>query len=206
MPLQNRVNPFGDIVAIPQRGIFTGNRGIIHDPQTKTLTNKRWTTKAWLICRCEYKDRKRSVMGQRSWTELFFLDEAVALAAGHRPCFFCRRDAAEAFRSAWAVARGCSKPTASEMDAVLHEERLLDRRKRAHRILGDIAELPDGTIVCRADEAFTMVKGKAFRWTDTGYDPPQTILHADGLITPPSSVMALQAGYRAVRHPFINSC
>ena len=92
------------------------------------------------------------------------------------------------------------------MDAVLHEERLLDRRKRAHRILGDIAELPDGTIVCRADEAFTMAKGKAFRWTDTGYDPPQTILHADSLITPPSSVMALQAGYRAVLHPFINLC
>ena len=113
MPLQNRVNPFGDIVAIPQRGTFTGNSGIIHDPQTKTLTNKRWTTKAWLICRCEYKGRKRSVMGQRSWTELFFLDEAVALAAGHRPCFFCRRDAAEAFRSAWAMAKGCpSRPPA----------------------------------------------------------------------------------------------
>ena len=111
-----------------------------------------------------------------------------------------------AFRSAWAVARGCSKPTASEMDAVLHEERLLDRRKRAHRILGDIAELPDRTIVCRADEAFTMVKGKAFRWTDTGYDPPETILHADSPITPPSSVMALQARYRAVLHPFINLC
>jgi hypothetical protein len=87
MPLQNRVTPFGDIVAIAQRGLFTGNRGIIHDPATKTLLKKRWATKAWLICVCDYKGRRREVMGGRSWTELFFLDEAVALAAGHRPCF-----------------------------------------------------------------------------------------------------------------------
>src|SRR5271168_640788 len=91
MPLQNRVNPFGDIVAIPQRGTFTGNRGIIHDPQTRTLTKRRWTNKAWLICSCEYKSRQRKVMGQRTWTELFFLDEAVALAAGHRPCPLVRQ-------------------------------------------------------------------------------------------------------------------
>jgi hypothetical protein len=103
-PLQNRVTPFGDIVAIPQRGMFTGNRGIIHDPATQTLLRKRWASKAWLICPCDYKDRRRNVMAGRSWTELFFLDEAVALAAGHRPCFLCRREAAESFRAAWAVA------------------------------------------------------------------------------------------------------
>jgi hypothetical protein len=90
MPLQNRVTPFGDIVAIPQRGMFTGNRGIIHDPATRILLKKRWATKAWLTCLCDFKGRRRAVMGGRSWTELFFLDEAVALAAGHRPCFFCR--------------------------------------------------------------------------------------------------------------------
>src|SRR5271165_3880620 len=168
-PLQNRVTPFGDVVAIAQRGLFIGNRGIIHDPATKTLLGRRWTTKAWLVCVLDYKGRHREVMGGRSWTELFFLDEAVALAAGHRPCFFCRRDAAEAFRSAWAMARGCPKPTASEMDAVLQEERLLGRRKRAHRIRGDIADLPNGTVVCLRDEAFTVNRGKAFRWTETGY-------------------------------------
>jgi hypothetical protein len=124
MPLQNRVTPFGDIVAIAQRGLFTGNRGIIHVPATKTLLKKRWATKAWLICVCEYKGRRREVMGGRSWTELFFLDEAVALAAGHRPCFFCRRQSAEAFRGAWTKARGGKVPFAAEMDAVLHEERL----------------------------------------------------------------------------------
>src|SRR6476620_12262288 len=86
-PLQNRVTPFGDVVAIAQRGLFIGNRGIIHDPATKTLLGRRWTTKAWLVCVLDYKGRRRELMGGRSWTELFFLDEAVALAAGHRPCF-----------------------------------------------------------------------------------------------------------------------
>src|SRR6516164_9070003 len=84
-PLQNRVTPFGDVVAISQRGLYIGNRGIIHDPATKTLLGRRWTTKAWLVCVLDYKGRRRELMGGRSWTELFFLDEAVALAAGHRP-------------------------------------------------------------------------------------------------------------------------
>ena len=118
-PLQNRVTPFGDVVAIAQRGLFIGNRGIIHDPATKTLLGRRWTTKAWLVCLLDYKGRHREVMGGRSWTELFFLDEAVALAAGHRPCFFCRRRDAEAFRAAWETARGWKAPLAPEMDAGL---------------------------------------------------------------------------------------
>src|SRR6478736_1105547 len=108
-PLQNRVTPFGDIVAIPQRGTFIGNRGIIHDPATKTLLGRRWTTKAWLVCVLHYKGRRREVMKRRSWTELFFLDEAIALAAGHRPCFFCRRQSAEAFRAAWATGRAAPR-------------------------------------------------------------------------------------------------
>ena len=90
MPLQNRVTPFGEIVAIRERGTFTGNRGIIHDPETKTLLRKRWTTKAWIVCRLDFKGIRRDVMARRSWTELFFLDEATALAAGHRPCAAAR--------------------------------------------------------------------------------------------------------------------
>ena len=96
-PLQNRVTPFGDVVAISQRGLHIGNRGIIHDPATKTLLGRRWTTTAWLVCVLDYKGRRRELMGGRSWTELFFLDEAVALAAGHRSCFFCRRADAQHF-------------------------------------------------------------------------------------------------------------
>src|SRR5687768_17443665 len=132
MPLQNRVTPFGDIVAIPQRGMFIGNRGIIHDPATRTLLNRQWSSKAWIICSCEYKGARRQVMATRSWTELFFLDEAIALAAGHRPCFLCRREAAERFRAAWAAAHGAAKPAAAEIDATLHAERQERGRKRIH--------------------------------------------------------------------------
>src|SRR6476469_2118242 len=117
MPLQNRVTPFGEIVAMPQRGLFTGNRGIIHDPATRTLLGRRWASKAWIICVCAFRGRRREVMGTRSWTELFFFDEAVALAAGHRPCVFCQRKAAEQFRAAWGRGNGVSPPKAAEIDA-----------------------------------------------------------------------------------------
>jgi hypothetical protein len=158
MPLQNRVTPFGDVVAIAQRGLFTGNRGIIHDPATKTLLRKRWATNAWLICLCEYKGRRREVMDGRSWTELFFLDQAVALAAGHRPCFFCRRQSAEAFRAAWTKSRGGKMAFAPEIDAVLHEERLDRGRKRLHAVPGDARELPDGAMIAVAGEAYTIAR------------------------------------------------
>ena len=112
MPLQNRVTPTGEIIATPHRGLFTGNRGIIHDPATKTLLKKRWSCPAWLICVCEFRGRRRKVMGGRSWTELFFLDEATAFAAGHRPCFYCRRDDANRFRAAWEQGNGVQRRAA----------------------------------------------------------------------------------------------
>ena len=201
MPLQNRVTPFGDIVAIPQRGMFTGNRGIIHDPATRTLLKRRWASKAWLVCVCEFKGRWRAVMARRSWTELFFLDEAVALAAGHRPCFFCRRPAAEAFCAAWAKSRGAKPPLAREIDAVLHAERLDRGRKRLHVLRGGAGELPDGAVVAAAGEAYTLARGRAFRWIPNGYEGAAEIPPAAVLVTPPSTVAALRAGYRAVLHP-----
>jgi hypothetical protein len=200
-PLQNRVTPFGDVVAISQRGLFIGNRGIIHDPATKTLLRKGWTTKAWLVCLLAYKGRRREVMGGRSWTELFFLDEAVALAAGHRPCFFCRRADAEAFRAAWRKAKGGKAPLAPEIDAVLHEERLDRGRKRVHAIPGPVGELPDGTVIVAAGEAYTIARGRAFRWREQGYQAARQICRADGLLTPPSTLDAIRAGYRPVLHP-----
>jgi hypothetical protein len=204
MPLQNRVTPFGEIVAISQRGMFTGNRGIIHDPATKTLLKRRWTTKAWLICSCEFKSRRRAVMAGRSWTELFFLDEAVALAAGHRPCFHCRREAVERFRGAWAAAKGGPRPSAEAMNTILHHERLERARKRIHPIPGSLAELPDGAMVAAAGAAFMLRSGLAYRWTNDGYAPPERLHHADGLLTPPSTLMVLGAGYRPALHPSIN--
>jgi hypothetical protein len=205
MPLQNRVTPFGDIVAISQRGLFTGNRGIIHDPATKTLLRKRWASKAWLVCVCEYRGRRRAVMGGRSWTELFFLDEAVAFAAGHRPCFFCRRQSAEAFRAAWAKARAVKTPLAREMDAVLHEERLDHGHKRVHAMPGPVGELPDGAVIAAGGEAYTIARGQAFRWTAQGYEADPGIPRVDGLLTPPTTLLAIRAGYRPVLHPTLVS-
>src|ERR1700719_1839094 len=123
-PLQNRVTPSGEIIATSYRGLFVGNRGIIHDPATKSLLRKRWSCPAWLICVLEFRGRRRKVMGGRSWTELFFLDEATAFAAGHRPCFYCRRDDANRFRAAWEKCNRISDVLAPEIDAPLHRERL----------------------------------------------------------------------------------
>lgn len=200
MPLQNRVTPTGDIVATPHRGMFTGNRGIIHDPATKTLT-RRWASRAWLTCSCEFRGRRREVMGGRSWTELFFLDEATALAAGHRPCFFCRRDEALKFRAAWQAGNGVSEIRAREIDAVLHRERLEGRTKRLHPLPMPLRRLPDGAMLQAADESFVMVRGKALQWSPAGYrvvdEAPQEAL----LLTPPSTLRAMAAGYRPVLHP-----
>jgi hypothetical protein len=205
MPLQNRVTPFGDIVAIPQRGMFTGNRGTIHDPATRTLLKRRWASKAWLTCVCEFKGRRREVMARRSWTELFFLDEAVAFAAGHRPCFFCRREAAETFRNAWARGGAVKAPRASQIDAILHAERLDHGRKRLHPLPGPADELPDGSAIEAAGDAYIVARGRAFRWTAQGYEGPLQIPRADALLTPPSTLGALRAGYRPALHPSIDT-
>jgi hypothetical protein len=185
--------------------MFTGNRRIIHDPATKTLLNRRWATRTWLICCCEYKGRRRAVMASRSWTELFFLDEAVALAAGHRPCFLSRREAAERFRDSWAAARGELRPSAEAIDTILHHERLERGRRRVHPIPGPFAALHDGAMVVAPGLAFTLHSGRAYRWTNEGYAPPERLRRADGLLTPPSTLMALSSGYRPALHPSINT-
>lgn len=201
MPLQNRVTPFGDIVAIQQRGLFTGNRGIIHDAKTKTLLRKRWSNQAWIVCTCSYKNRRRDVMATRSWTELFFLDEAVALAAGHRPCFACRRESADAFRAAWNSAKGTRDVRAPEIDQTLHRERLQNGRKRIHPLKMRLDELPEGAVVARGDDAYTIARGLAFRWTVGTYEPPRKLEKVDGLLTPPSTLQAMSAGYLPTLHP-----
>lgn len=201
MPLQNRVTPFGEIIATPERGLFTGNRGIIHDPATRTLLKKRWATRTWLICCCDYKGIRRDVMNGRSWTELFFLDEATALAAGHRPCFLCRREAAEHFRSAWAIGTGAQPPSAATMDIALHRERLQGRKKRLHALSEPLATLPDGAMIAAGGSAWLIVGGRWFRWSPAGYAARHAPLFVDGLLTPPSTVAVLRAGYRPVFHP-----
>jgi len=209
MPLQNRVTPFGDIIATPHRGMFTGNRGIIHDPATKTLLRRRWSSPAWLTCVCEFKGRRRKVMGGRSWTELFFLDEATAFAAGHRPCFFCRRDDANRFRAAWEKGNGLSNLHAGEIDAVLHRERLEGKRKRLHALEVPLARLPDGAMVGVGEESFLILQGQALMWSVAGYREAkwatERMMSEEAneparLLTPPSTVRAFSAGYRPVLH------
>jgi hypothetical protein len=201
MPLQNRVTPTGDIIATTHRGLFTGNRGIIHDPATKTLLKKRWSSPAWITCLCEFRDWRRPVMGRRSWTELFFLDEATAFAAGHRPCFFCRRDDANRFRAAWEKGNGVTDVRAKEMDAVLHRERLERGRKRLHELPMPVTQLPDGAMVQRGENSFLIVQGKALQWSTNGYRTADGAIDDTLLLTPPSTLRALGAGYRPVLHP-----
>jgi len=199
MPLQNRVTPTGEIVAIPDRGLFIGNRGIIHDPATKTLLKKRWSTPAWLTCVLEFRGRRRRVMERRSWTELFFLDEATAFAAGHRPCFYCRRDDANRFRAAWEAGNGVKDVLAPEMDATLHRERFASSRK-LHPLPMKIDKLPDGTMVRDGDDGFLIAQGRAFRWSPAGYTQAERALDHAMLLTPPSTLRAFAAGYRPLLH------
>jgi hypothetical protein len=199
MPLQNRVTPSGDIIATPHRGMFTGNRGIIHDPATKTLT-RRWASQAWLTCVCEFRGRRREVMGGRSWTELFFLDEATALAAGHRPCFFCRREDANRFRAAWEEGNAVKNVLAREIDAVLHRERLDGGSKRLHALTVPPKKLPDGAMLQAGNESFVIVQGRAMLWSPGGYREASNALKDAMLLTPPSTLRALDAGYRPVLH------
>ena len=127
MPLQNRVNPFGELCAFSARGLFMGNRGGRFHTDARTLTARRWASRQWICCVLDFKGRRREVWG-RFYTELFFLDEPTALAAGHRPCFECRRKDAQAFAEKWREVHQYRKPPyAVEMDTVLHAERLRGR-------------------------------------------------------------------------------
>lgn len=196
MSLQNRVLPTGEIVADPARGLFTGNRGILHDDQQR-LGRARWKGKLWIICELEFKGWQRRVMTPGTWTELFFLDEAVALAAGHRPCALCRRAAYEAYRAAWA-----GQPKAVEIDAALHLARL-DRRAQ-RRFAAPMREVPDGSFVLRGDRPCLVHQGRLHPYAPAGYGPALPLPGgAVTILTPAPTVAALRAGYRPVLHPTV---
>jgi hypothetical protein len=201
MPLRNRVDPFGELRADPARGLFMGNRGGRFHAEARTLTARRWASRQWICCRLEFHGRRRQVWGE-GYTELFFLDEPTAFAAGHRPCFECRRMDAEAFAACWRRGFGLNAyPRAADMDRVLHVERLDGRIKRFHR--SKIDDLPDGAVIALEEGAFALRGGALLPWTPAGYrarEPRPRGIMVEAL-TPPSILGVLAAGYRPHWHP-----
>jgi hypothetical protein len=201
MPLQNRVTPTGEIVAHGSRGLMMGNRGCLHG-QGRGLGVSRWRSKLWICCLLEFNGVQRDPMPPGRWTALFFLDEATALSAGHRPCGYCRRPDYLAFTEAWRAARRLPRrPLAPEMDAVLHAERTdRSRRKLSHR--ADVAELPDGVMVRLGGEPGLLVGGQVHPWSFAGYGAPAEPAPAGPVevLTPPSIVAAITAGYPPLVH------
>ena len=203
MPLQNRVTPEGDIIAHAARGLMMGNRGgALHD-ELRSLRRRRWVTRKWICCRLDFKGRQRIVMSPGQYTELFFLDEATALAAGHRPCFECRRDDAVGFATFWARVNGRSgRATAPEMDAVLQPERV-DTRGRKVVYQASFADLPDGTFVRRDQRSYLVMGTRLAPWAADGYGTPvgRPRNSVADVLTPRSIVAVLAAGYVPAMHP-----
>ena len=191
MPLQNRVDPFGELHAVSARGALMGNRGGKFHRDDQTLGGRRWASRQWIACLCEFKGRRRQVW-RSGYTELFFLDEPTALAAGHRPCFECRR--AEAIAFAEAVGEG-ERLAAGELDRRLHAERLDGGGKRLHR--RRLEDLPDGAMIADDGRAFLLRGRQLLPWSFAGYGqkplprPCGEVL----VLTPPTALAALERGY-----------
>lgn len=206
MPRQNRVTPFGEIVATPERGTFMGNRGILHN-EHRTIV-RPWKVKRWLVCVLEFSGRRRAVMTPNRYTELFFLDEATALAAGHRPCAECRHERFIAFCNAWKRGHPCGdqsrRPTANQMDEQLHCERVAaDRSKPVFEF--QLNYLPDGVFVQNpqwGEHAYLILGRKLLKWSPGGYvESRRRPLNATvRVLTPTSTVVAISAGYTPEIH------
>jgi hypothetical protein len=208
MPLQNRVTPEGEIIATPHRGLMMGNRGGCFHLPDRTLGSRRWASRQWIACVLEFKGRHRQAMMQPNrYTELFFLDEATALAAGHRPCFECRRRDAERFAALWAETRGWPAPArAPEMDATLQAERVgAQGQKLTYR--AQLSGLPDGAFVRLAEggpgQAYLVDNGRILAWAPAGYGAALAAAKRRDVevLTPRSIVAVLSSGYRPMVHP-----
>ena len=199
MPRQNRVLPTGEIAALPLRGLFTGNRGILHDASGQ-LGTSRWRHPHWVCCALSFKNRHRAIMSPGTWTELFFLDEAVALAAGHRPCAECRRADHLRFRAAWATAHGPA--TAPQIDRALHAARVTRNRAQV-RHPADIATLPAGTFFLDGATPALLTEATCVPFGATGYGPPRhrPTRGTVTVLTPAPLVAVLRAGYAPALHP-----
>jgi hypothetical protein len=184
MPLRNRVTPLGELIADPARGLVYGNRGCLHDARGEI--RRAHATRRWIACRLEFKGWHRGPLLQPGrFTELFFLDEATAFAAGHRPCALCRRADYDRFRAL------LGEPGADALDDRLHAERLDGRARRLHAA----HDLPDGAFVLRDGKPWLVRGEELLRWTPAGYADRAPRDNAAPLLTPPSLVAVLRAGW-----------
>jgi hypothetical protein len=205
MRLQNRVTPDGSIIVDPARGTMMGNRGgCLHDSE-KRLGSRRWISRQWICCALQFKQRHRQVMAPRRYTELFFLDEATAFAAGHRPCFECRRDYATDFARLWSLSAGSSVSAparAGDIDRVLHTERLApDGSKRTWT--SALGELPAGTMIRIEDGSPCLVlRDRLLAWSPSGYGQARPVsAHTRvEVLTPPGITHVMKLGYRPLLH------
>lgn len=198
MALQNRVTPYGELVALPGRGTMMGNRGILHDDDRRIV--RAWQVKRWITCVLEFRGRHRAVMTPHRYTELFFLDEATAFAAGHRPCRECRYADYRRFQSLWIACHG-EPANADVMDVKVHADRLDGKKRRTYA--ADIATLPDGAYVAYEDRAWLLWDGRLHAWTVSGYIErrPRPVRGETAVLTPRSIVEVLRAGLRPQVHP-----
>ncbi|MDA5094101.1 hypothetical protein O2N63_08360 [Aliiroseovarius sp. KMU-50] len=203
-PLQNRVLPTGEIIADPARGIFTGNRGILQF-ENGQLGTSRWKHQHWIICTLTHpKGRYHGPMPKHAWTPLFFLDEAVALAAGHRPCAYCRPKAYAQYKSLWIERFGTAGH--SEIDKSLHKNRV-GRGRSQIRHQADLASLPVGAIIRWQDQTFLVREGCLLPYSPNGYGTE--VPRGTGVVevlTPKPSLAILEAGYRPKLHPSAHTC
>jgi hypothetical protein len=209
MPLQNRVTPWGEIISTPARGTLFGNRGgCFHTEKQELLPVTRWKGNRWIACLLEFKGRHRELMQPNRYTELFFLDEATALAAGHRPCAQCRWTDFNRFIDTWLAGNsdfGIERAHCTDaIDRVLHRERVAPRRAKV-TYEARLGQLPDGAIVALdgIEDAWLLWRGRLHRWTPAGYTDARSAepaLEAQ-VLTPRSIVNAIAAGYSPMVHP-----
>jgi hypothetical protein len=193
------VTPLGELVAEPARGLVYGNRGCLHDASGDL--RRRYNGKRWIACRLEFRGwRRHPLLQPGRFTELFFLDEATALAAGHRPCALCRRADYEHLVETWSALHP-RQSGADAIDAQLHRERL-DPRTRGHRLHdAELTDLPDGAFVLEGGAPYLVLSSRLLRWTPAGYvrSEPRSRSRTAQLITPPSLISLL----RTEREPLV---
>jgi hypothetical protein len=204
MPLQNRVDPWGQLQAVDSRGALLGNRGIIHNEKKHIVA--QWRSKAWITCQIQFKGRESPIFAPDSYSQLFFVDEATAFAAGHRPCAECRRDRYNEFKAAWVQSNReqieTENPSVIEIDKVLHSERVFeDKRKRT--FAAQIGTLPQGTFVVLEGKPLLLWRGKLFEWSFDGYSRSKSSLSPSlsvAVLTPGSIVRLFASGFTPQVH------